>query len=568
FSLDLETLGCSWLPLDKLRKVDRVGRTFYESPALIGCAFAVGRGLYDTLWGFDPAMQLWGVEDLDFSLKCWLAAHPVLHDPLAVIGHRFQDSFSTYRVSAVHILVNQMRTAYKHLSLSTWPEWLRLCRERHNDWSADRPEGLFSAAWHSFQSGFATAERERFYLQALRRYDDLWYAERFGLPWPTLARRSPRKSLPVLLQAFADPSPSPPPQCQIGSMQFLCDGVPADTYDPMYVFLGTTVTFQVVPANPQNPCPDASVSWGGTSGASGTGTSTSVRFGNVSASPTDYKTVTATCGNTVTVNVVVYDLSGTFTPDDNFQGRSTTQYGLDEEVELGFTTNPPGLTAAQIGRLKWIIQPGGVGTILATETGTADYDAGPVAGEVRLELELLDCPSDGLGATYVKDVIAPNGGYCVRVPGSGIWHCVNTFSIGLNSSFYLQPSTVSFAKLLFKEGRSIAQTTEWFNPIAGKVHQEWGSWYDVGNGNINTGCPVVLNFGDVAWLSNFTPPPYAAGTFLWAIPWLYSADGGNSAQQFATVNQSFSMTANGDATVQKDGAGPFGNNGADPSSNL
>ncbi|MGH7139953.1 MAG: glycosyltransferase [Pirellulales bacterium] len=70
YSLELETFKSGWLALDKLRKVEQAGRTFYESPALIGCAFAVARELYDALWGFDPAMRLWGVEDLDFSLKC------------------------------------------------------------------------------------------------------------------------------------------------------------------------------------------------------------------------------------------------------------------------------------------------------------------------------------------------------------------------------------------------------------------------------------------------------------------------------------------------------------------
>jgi hypothetical protein len=106
YFLELDTFKSGWLDLDKLRKVDRAGRTYYESPALIGCAFAVARELYDCLWGFDVAMRLWGVEDLDFSLKCWLMGHAILHDPEAVIGHRFQDSFSSYRVSALQMLAS------------------------------------------------------------------------------------------------------------------------------------------------------------------------------------------------------------------------------------------------------------------------------------------------------------------------------------------------------------------------------------------------------------------------------------------------------------------------------
>ena len=90
YSLELERLDCAWLPLKSLRQHPHQGRLFYESPALIGCAFAVHRELYDDLRGFDPHMLCWGVEDLDFGLKCWLMGHPILHDPEPVIGHRFQ----------------------------------------------------------------------------------------------------------------------------------------------------------------------------------------------------------------------------------------------------------------------------------------------------------------------------------------------------------------------------------------------------------------------------------------------------------------------------------------------
>ncbi|MGH7140489.1 MAG: glycosyltransferase family 2 protein, partial [Pirellulales bacterium] len=137
----------------------------------------------------------WGVEDLDFSLKCWLMGYPILHDPEAVIGHRFQESFSSYRVSAVQILVSQMRMAYKNLSLSTWPEWLRMCRERYADSFSELPEGFYSAAWHQFENGRATVERERIYLYARRTRDDLWYAEYFGLPWPRLGAAAPIATL-------------------------------------------------------------------------------------------------------------------------------------------------------------------------------------------------------------------------------------------------------------------------------------------------------------------------------------------------------------------------------------
>ncbi len=109
YSLTLDTLDCGWMPESRLRGADERGRRFFESPALIGCALAVSRELYDRLRGFDAHMFCWGVEDLDLGLKCWLLGHPILHDPAPVIGHRFRAAFDNYTVSPENVLANQMR---------------------------------------------------------------------------------------------------------------------------------------------------------------------------------------------------------------------------------------------------------------------------------------------------------------------------------------------------------------------------------------------------------------------------------------------------------------------------
>ena len=93
---------------------------FYESPALIGCALAISRALYEELLGFDTGMKEWGVEDLDFGLKAWLMGSMVLNDPKALIGHRFRRAFDNYTVGAVHPLANQLRMARKHFTESVW----------------------------------------------------------------------------------------------------------------------------------------------------------------------------------------------------------------------------------------------------------------------------------------------------------------------------------------------------------------------------------------------------------------------------------------------------------------
>jgi glycosyltransferase involved in cell wall biosynthesis len=53
YGMQLDSLTCRWLPLNEL-PVREIGRTrFHESPALIGCALAVSRELYQKLNGFD-----------------------------------------------------------------------------------------------------------------------------------------------------------------------------------------------------------------------------------------------------------------------------------------------------------------------------------------------------------------------------------------------------------------------------------------------------------------------------------------------------------------------------------
>ena len=182
YAFDLQQFDCRWLGLAELKRSD--GLPFYESPALIGCAFAISRDLYDRLWGFDPHMRSWGTEDLDLALKAWLAGAPILHDPEAVVGHYFRASFDNYPVPVEDVLVNQLRMARKHFTQTVWEEWLAAIRRSTQADTNGHPEGLWARAWHQFESDRSSVEQERAYLQALRVHDEFWYARHFDLPWP------------------------------------------------------------------------------------------------------------------------------------------------------------------------------------------------------------------------------------------------------------------------------------------------------------------------------------------------------------------------------------------------
>lgn len=174
YGVELENFEWQWLPIERMRPHGE----FFESPSLIGCCVAIARGLYDKLWGFDPDMYGWGVEDVDFGVKSWVMGHPVLHDPQPIVGHRFQKAFTTYSVSEHFIVANRLRMAYKLCPPGLWSGWLDRFRSKQNDRD-------WAAAWQLFTLYRGSVELERAYLRQNQKEDLYAYAARFGLPWPS-----------------------------------------------------------------------------------------------------------------------------------------------------------------------------------------------------------------------------------------------------------------------------------------------------------------------------------------------------------------------------------------------
>lgn len=165
-----------------------------------------------------------------------------------------------------------------------------------------------------------------------------------------------------------------------------------DITGTLYVYKGTSVTFKAIP----DPCdaswPSGKPIWGGTSGASGTGETKNVTFNTKSSSPTDYKTVTATCGNTVTANVIVCEVEVThiqFDHDDPAGGHHdaldirenySTDISVPEWVKGG--QNKPAAYIESLSNVdikaKFSISPGvDPGTkILATTNSSIMGDVG------------------------------------------------------------------------------------------------------------------------------------------------------------------------------------------------
>ncbi len=326
-----------------------------------------------------------------------------------------------------------------------------------------------------------------------------------------------------------------------------------------YVMKGTSVTFKAQKWPAEADWPGGKPVWGGSSGAAGGGETKLVAFNARSNNLTDYKTVTSECGNTVTLNVIVYEFAGTFTPNEVFEGRSMSKLGLREVAALGFTTTP-NITAAQAGGLRWSIA--GVGMFVAGSPepdGTGTFYAMTVPGDGTVSLTVDSGPSKDSAHTYPVSVVQPDGGRCVRK--GGVWHEQGKYAIGIMTDFYLAPKDVSFRQLTFKEGDCPAVTTGWFdlegNQFKGFAHdasaQGW-TWTAIGAGNAQNGCRVLFtdDFDQAALWETQQNPAYADGTFHWAIPWLYRTGEASAAQLIVNMPQHFTLTAeDGKCTVSK-----------------
>lgn len=245
-------------------------------------------------------------------------------------------------------------------------------------------------------------------------------------------------------------------------------------------------------------------------------------------------------------------------PRDNFAGRSMAQFGVGEEIDLSIAGLSP-LDAEHSGGVAWSIESG-VGSILTGDrAGNATFRVGAPACETTLVAKVLSGPHAGaiVGRADLLGAV-PTGAFMTQNPGTGLWHRQNSFSVGFKGLINLTPDNVSYAGVTFREGTVAAVASGWLSNWNGLVHA-------IGAEHTITG--AVVDCVDTVSSGQKSPPPdYAAGDFLWAIPWQYS-DNGGAWTSFYTANHHATSAADENAMIEKAGAGPFTKNASDPDSN-
>jgi hypothetical protein len=94
---------------------------------------------------------------------------------------------------------------------------------------------------------------------------------------------------------------------EIEKIQWENEGTWTNVTEPLYVVKGTTLSFKPIPNPSDAAWPTGKPVWGGTAGASGPGDPDNTK--KVTFNEAGSKTVTAECGNTVTVTVVCVEVA-------------------------------------------------------------------------------------------------------------------------------------------------------------------------------------------------------------------------------------------------------------------
>lgn len=329
-----------------------------------------------------------------------------------------------------------------------------------------------------------------------------------------------------------------------------------DTTDPQYVLKGTSVTFKAIP-NPENATwPSGKPTWGGSAGASGTGATKTITFNTLSSSTNDLKTVTASNGNTVNVNIVVYDIDLIRTPENNFSGRSLERFGIEESISLGVILRPS-VTVSQVGGLRWsIVTTGsGVGTLSdVLDDGTAIYVAPDTAHSIVLSIKILEGPCKDSGYSTSFAIVEPTGGNIYRL-GTATKHQINTWSTGFLGVIHITPDDVSFRNLLFYEGAAPVSLSGWLATNQFNIpHAQ------------TTNPPPIDSHNDVLYEDRIytgqKESPFGIGYWYWDIPWHVITHSGRNIG-IGTFRQLATSDDNGTAVISKGGRTVSSNAGAD-----
>lgn len=134
-----------------------------------GCC-AVSRQAFEYVGGFDRGFQIWGYEDVEFSIRMWLFGYICCIQPSVKILHVFRKT-TPYPMSLENVYYNMLRMCYSHFGETR----LEKCKEMIKQ-TLD-----LEVIDNAVVSGGALMQRRRYFDSRL--FDDDWFMKQFGIPY-------------------------------------------------------------------------------------------------------------------------------------------------------------------------------------------------------------------------------------------------------------------------------------------------------------------------------------------------------------------------------------------------
>jgi len=156
-------LNIDWLELN--------GSKPYPVPLLGGFFLVMRREIFDSVGGWDSGLVVWGMEDLELSVRLWTYGYKCLLVPTVDIAHldRERNSYPDYQLDWETGVHNMLRFAFVHLGN-------RRLRSVINYYIKEK---VFPAALARLMVSDAWQRRQE--VRSIRRFNDNWYFRRFNM---------------------------------------------------------------------------------------------------------------------------------------------------------------------------------------------------------------------------------------------------------------------------------------------------------------------------------------------------------------------------------------------------
>jgi glycosyltransferase involved in cell wall biosynthesis len=181
----LSDAGLNWIWLEQQSNVP------YPVPMLGGYFIGLRRSTFWQIGGFDVGFGLWGMEDLEFSLRVWLLGFKCMLVPTIEVAHlsRVPKSVPDYQRDWQMGLRNVLRVAVLHLGEASM-------QKVFNHYARDP---TFSKALAALAVSDAWHRRDNYL--SLRARSDSWFFKRFGIRWddPVAPQRHGRPTAAQLI---------------------------------------------------------------------------------------------------------------------------------------------------------------------------------------------------------------------------------------------------------------------------------------------------------------------------------------------------------------------------------